>query len=121
MNKVCINGRLIKDPELKIFNNSTSLCTFFIANETLPGKNKNTGLYKCSAWGKPGRSLAYHAEKGSEVSITGRLHQKKNEDKNGNTIYEVSIIVENFSLRNNTGSSAVCGQTAVSSQQGDLS
>ena len=114
MNKVCLSGRLIKDPELKIFNNSTSLCTFFITSETLPGKSEKSALYKCTAWGKSGMSLAYHAEKGSEVTITGRLHQKKNEDKNGNTIYEVSIIVENFNLRKKPESGAVCGQTAVS-------
>ncbi len=114
MNKVFLSGRLVRDPELKIFNHSTSLCTFYIAGENNPRKSEKSGLYKCTAWGKPGRSLAYHAEKGSVIMVTGRLHQKKAEDKNGNTVYEVNIIVENFSLRKKMKTEGANAQTAGS-------
>lgn len=100
MNKVLLTGRIIKDPDLKIFEKNTSLCTFFIADEERYGNNKKTAYYKCKAWGKSGRAIAYHAEKNSKITLSGRLNQRICESKNGETIFDVSIIVENFKIIN---------------------
>ena len=96
MNRVCINGRLIKEPEAKELENNNYLCTFFIANDVWFGQNKKTGFYKCTAWGNIGKIIAEHAKTGTEVFITGRLEQHRYEDDKGNTFYDVSIIVEQF-------------------------
>lgn len=96
MNKVCINGRLIKDPEFKPLENNNAVCTFFIANDVHFGTNKKTGFYKCTAWGNIGKIISENAKIGTELFITGRLDYHKYEDKNGNTINDVSIVVEQF-------------------------
>ena len=98
MNKICINGRLTKDPELKTTENNVSLCTFFIANNVNFGENRKTGFYKCVAFGNPGKNIAEYAKKGSELFITGRLDQYRYEDNNGKTRYDVSIVVDNFNF-----------------------
>jgi len=51
MNKVHINGRLIKDPALKELENNKAVYTFFIANDMHFGVNKKTGFIKVSALG----------------------------------------------------------------------
>ncbi len=104
MNKVCLNGRLTKDPELKSLENDNSLCTFFIANDVYFGNNKKTGFYKCTAWGNLGKIIAGHAKKGSELFITGRMDQYQYQDKKGKTNYDVSIVVEHFDFSARTAS-----------------
>ena len=96
MNKVCISGRLIKDPELKSLENENSLCTFFIANDVHFGSSRKTGFYKAQAWGNLGKIISEHAKTGTELFITGRLDQYRYEDDKGKTVYDVSIQVEQF-------------------------
>lgn len=96
MNRVCISGRLLKEPELKNLNNNNAVCTFFIANNVHFGNNKKTGFYKCVAWGNVGKIVAEHAKTGTKLFIAGRLDQRWYEDKNGNSVNDVSIIVEQF-------------------------
>jgi len=96
MNKVCINGRLIKDPEHKALENNNSLTTFFLANDVWFGGNKKTGFYKCQAWGALGKIIAENAKTGTELFVTGRLDQYRWEDEAGKTVYDVSIQVEQF-------------------------
>ena len=114
MNRVCINGRLIKEPELKSLDNNNAVCTFFIANDVHFGTNKKTGFYKCTAWGNIGKIISENAKTGTELFITGRLEYHKYEDKNGNTVNEVSIVVEQFDF-GAKGSSAGSG-----SHNGDI-
>lgn len=96
MNKVCISGRLIKNPDLKPLENNNFLCTFFIANDVWFGSNKKTGFFKCTAWGTLGKIIAENATIGTELFITGRLEQYRYDDDQGNTVYDNSIVVEQF-------------------------
>ena len=96
MNKIHISGRLIKEPVLKELENNNAVCTFFIANDVHFGSNKKTGFYKVTAWGQQARIIAGHAATGSELFITGRLEQHRYENEKGDTVYDNSIVVEQF-------------------------
>ncbi len=96
MNKICISGRLVKDPDLKILENNNAVCTIFIANDVHFGNNKKTSFFKCTAWGNIGKIIKEHGRQGTELYITGRLEQNKYQDKDGKTVYDVSIVVEQF-------------------------
>ena len=100
MNKLCINGRLTKDPELKKLENENSLCIFFIANNSYSGAGQKTGFYKCTAFGKTGQAIADFAKRGTELFITGRLDQYRYEDNNGKINYSTGIIVDYFDFGN---------------------
>jgi len=104
VNAVHINGRLVKDPELKTFESNTRLCTFCIANDVWFGGNKKTGFYWCNAWGKPGMIIADNAKKGTELFVTGRLEQNRWDDEKGVTHYDVAIVVEQFDFGKNSSS-----------------
>ena len=113
MNKVLINGRLIKEPELKELNGGNARCVIFIANDVYQGQNKETGFYRVTAWGKLARIVADSASIGTELFITGRLEQNQYQDPNGNTIYDVGIVMEQFDFGARSNSSlgdAVHGQ-----------
>ncbi len=96
MNKLCINGRVTMAPVLRELENNNALCTFFIANDIHYGSNKKTGFFKTTAWGQQARIIAEHTAVGSELFISGRLEQHRYEDENGKTVYDNSIVVEQF-------------------------
>ena len=96
MNKVLLNGRLIKDPEGKELEKNNYLCTFFIANDVWFGQNKKTGFYKCQAWGQLGKIITENAKTGTELFITGRLEQYIYENDKGETVYDNYVVVEQF-------------------------
>jgi len=105
VNAVHINGRLIKDPELKTFESNTQLCSFCIANDVWFGGNKKTGFYWCNAWGKLGRIIADNAKSGTELFVSGRLEQNRWDDNNGVTHYDVAIVVDQFEFGRNAAAS----------------
>ena len=45
---------------------------------------------------KTGKIIAKNAKTGTELFLSGRLEQNRYENKDGDTIYDVSIIVEQF-------------------------
>ena len=96
MNKVCINGRLIREPDYKELENNNSVCTIFIANDVFFGQNKKTGFFKVVAWGKMGKIIADNCATGTELYITGRLEQSQYQDEHDKTIYDVYIVLEQF-------------------------
>ena len=96
MNRLCINGRLTLAPVLKELENNNAVCTIFIANDIHFGANKKTGFFKATAWGQQARIIAAHAAVGTELFITGRLEQYRYKDEQGKTVYDNSIVVEQF-------------------------
>ena len=98
MNKLCINGRITMDPVLKELDNNNAMCTFFFANDIHFGSNKKTGFFKATAWGGTARIIAEHAKIGTELFITGRLEQYRYEDENDKTVYDNSVIIEEFNF-----------------------
>ena len=96
MNKIMINGRLIREAEGKELEKNNFLCTFFIANDVWFGQNKKTGFYKCQAWGQLGKIICENAQTGTELFVTGRLEQHRYENEAGTTVYDNYIVVEQF-------------------------
>ena len=98
MNTICINGRLTVDPILRELENDNAVCTLFIANNVYYGGSEKANFLKVTAWGTQARVLAEHARIGTELYITGRLEQSTYTDNNGNTVYDVGIVVEKFNF-----------------------
>ena len=101
MNNVCISGRLVREPDSVQFPSNTNLTTIFLANDVYFGQDKKTGVYKVKAWGKLGDVVAKHCKTGTEIFVGGKLEQHTYQDKNGTTIYDVSLIMDNFNFGNN--------------------
>ncbi|HPG49492.1 MAG TPA: single-stranded DNA-binding protein [Spirochaetota bacterium] len=88
-------GSGVKDPALKELENNKSVCTFFIANDVLDA-NRKTDFYRVSAWGSQARIISEQAATGPEFFITGRLEQHRYENDKGDTVYDNSIVIEQF-------------------------
>lgn len=101
LNTVCLNGRLIADPELKTTPNGDSVSTVVLAvdrNAKAKGGSKMTDFITVVLWQHMAEFVARYFGKGGMIAVTGELQTRKYEDKDGvkRTIYEVIATQVNF-------------------------
>jgi len=106
--KAIITGNLTRDPELRSTTGGSSVCSFSVAVNRVYRDNsgeqkEEVSFIDCTAWGKLGEMISQYAKKGSGVLVSGRLHQRSWEDKDGNKRSSVEIVVEDFNF---TGAAA---------------
>lgn len=100
LNKTILIGRLTRDPELRITQNGTSVCSFSIANNrtyvTGGEKKDQVSFFNCVAWAKTGEAINEYCRRGQRIGIEGRLQQRSWDDQNGNKRSAVEVVVETF-------------------------
>ncbi len=91
MNLVCIDGRLTKDTEVKMFENSDKkIVEFAIANQ----RDKDHSDYiNCKAWDSNADFINKYFKKGDGINITGELRINKYTNKDGENRYETYVLV----------------------------
>lgn len=108
LNHVVIQGRLVKDPELKTLNTGTEVCNFRVAVDRRKEKGAETvaDFIDCTAWGKTAAFVAEYFHRGDGVIVTGRLESRQWQDKDGNNRSAIGITVGtlDFPLGRKTGS-----------------
>ena len=98
MNKVCLIGRLTKDPEVRYTQtNNTLVASFNLAvnrrfvNE---GEEKQADFIPIVAWSKTGEFCSKYFKKGQQVGIVGRIQTRNWDDEQGNKHYVTEVIAE---------------------------
>ncbi len=85
-NKVIIEGRLGRDPELKYTTKGQAVARFSLAIERAwkndaGEKQKETTWAECTAWGRNAELAGEYMKKGEEHLVEGRLKQENWDDK----------------------------------------
>lgn len=96
MNKVCLCGRLTKNPELKANSNGKSYCRFTLAVDRYNGEEKTADFINCVTWNKSAENLKLYMKKGSRISVVGNIRTSSYEDENGNKKYIVEVQCEHI-------------------------
>ena len=104
-NNVQLIGHLGGKPEIKTFEKDKKLATFSMAtNETYKNqkgeKVEETQWHRLVAWGKIAEIAEKYTDKGSEVAVSGKLINRKYDDKDGNTKYITEIQINELLLLN---------------------
>ena len=98
MNKVILIGRLTKDPEVKYTTGSnTALCGFSLAVDRRfqkQGEEKKADFINCQAWDKNAEFIAKYFQKGSKISVIGRIQTRTWDDKEGKKQFATEVVVE---------------------------
>jgi single-strand DNA-binding protein len=124
LNKVTLIGRLGKDPEVRHFDNSSSVCNFSLAtNETYTDKDGNridqTEWHNIAIWRKGLVDVAEkYLKKGSLVYAEGKLRTRSWDDQDGNKKYTTEVVVDNFKMldrRDDTSGSSQMSAPAAAS------
>ena len=100
INSVCISGNVGRDPELRMTASQMQVCTFSVCVNDRR-KNGQTGEWEdvpnwvdVTFFGNRGEAISNHVSKGTHVTIQGRLHENKWQNKDGQNRRKLEVIGE---------------------------
>ena len=73
MQSLTITGGLGRDAELKTTQSGDEILSFSVGSTQGYGDKKSTNWFRCTVWGKRGRSIAQYLTKGTKVTVQGEL------------------------------------------------
>lgn len=99
LNQISVQGRIVRDPELRRTNSGKAVTSFTLACGR-DFKNSQTGekevdFLDCVAWGGTGETVAKYFAKGQLAAVSGRLQIRQYTDKNGQNRRQAEILVSN--------------------------
>lgn len=98
MNKVCLIGRLVRDPELKFTpGTGTAVCTYTLAiDRKVANKDgkREADYINIVSWGKQGENVANYITKGKLIAVNGRMQVRSYEAKDKTKRYVTEIVSE---------------------------
>lgn len=96
LNKVCLIGRLGREPELRYTANGTATTQFSVAASerfTSNGEQQErTEWFNVVTWGKLAEICAEHLDKGRLVYVEGRLQTRSWDGNDGVKHYRTEVI-----------------------------
>jgi|TARA_Y100000310_G_C20700115_1_gene828968 single-strand DNA-binding protein len=93
MNTTLIIGNLTRDAELRFTQKGDPVCNFTVAWNNWRKGDDQGHFFDCVLWGNPAQALAEKLKKGLKVGVTGELHQRRWNDKDGKSRESVEITV----------------------------
>lgn len=111
MNKVCLIGRLTKEPELRYTPNGAAVANFTLAvNRPFTNQKgaKEADFIPIVVWNKAAENCAQYLKKGQQTAVEGRLQIRAYEDNSGQRRWITEVVAERVeflgSKSNNTNS-----------------
>ena len=99
LNKICLMGRLTRDPELRKTQSGTAVTSFTLAVDRDFGNKENgtkeTDFIDCVAWRNTAEFIAKYFGKGRLVVVSGSLQIRNWTDKDGGKRRNAEVIVDN--------------------------
>ena len=112
MNRVCLVGRLTKDPTCEYVNTSNgdvARARFTVAvnrpfgSRDDSGNNSKADFISVVAWRNQAENLAKYQKKGNQISVEGRLQVDNYTDKNGNQVWNTYVLADNIQFLDKKG------------------
>lgn len=100
VNNITVSGRLAKELELRYTTSGKAVANFMIAVDRKFARDE-TDFFNVVMWGKSAENFANFTAKGSPVAIEGRLQSRSYQNKQGEQVYVVEIVANDFTLFEN--------------------
>ena len=114
MNRVMLIGRLTAKPELRYTGSNLPYTRFSVAiNRTFtnPQGQRETDFINVTAWRKQAENVCNFLDKGSLVSVEGRLQTNNFTDKDGNKRYTMDVVADSVQFLESRAQSQSRGQS----------
>ena len=101
MNKVLLVGRLARNPELRKTPNDTSVAKFTLAvskNYTNKDGEREADFINCISWKNQADNLVKYCQKGTLLSVEGRLSTRSYDAQDGTKRYVTEVVTENITF-----------------------
>lgn len=100
MNRIFLIGRLTKDPETKVFEETGKTVTRFTLAVDRTYKNSNgereADFIPIVLWGKRAEVVSQYMKKGKLISLSGRLQTRSYVDNKGDKKYIAEVVTDEF-------------------------
>ena len=103
MNRVMLIGRLTAKPELRYTGSNVPYARFSLAvNRPFSNQNgeRETDFINVIIWRKQAENVCNFLDKGSLVSVEGRIQTGSFNDKDGNKRYTTDVVADNVEDKN---------------------
>ncbi len=94
INKAILLGRLTRDPELRHTWTGKPVCSFSLAINNGYGENQTTDFINCVAWNKTAEFISKYFQKGSMMTVIGRIGTRTWEGSDGNKHYATEVVAQ---------------------------
>lgn len=122
LNTIVIQGRLVRDPELRRTAAGIAVASFSVAvdRDFAQDGKKETDFIDCVAWRQTGEFVSKFFTKGKMIVVKGRLQIRSWKDKDGNNRRSAEVVADNCYFAeskrdNDTGSNSNSGYSAPTS------
>lgn len=104
-NRVQLTGNIGNNPEIKTFENGNKVARFSMATREeftnrVGERSTDTQWHFITAWGKIAERVESELQKGSFVSVEGRITSRSYVDKNGQKKYVTEIVANDLVVNN---------------------
>ena len=113
MNRVCLVGRLTKDPTCEYVNTnngSVARARFTIAvdrgfgsNNQDGSNNKTADFISVVAWRKQAENITKFQKKGNQIAVDGRIQVDNYTNKDGNQVWTTYVVADNIQFLDKKG------------------
>lgn len=96
MNKVCLIGRMTRDPEARATQSNTAVCSFSLAvNRRFKQEGQpDADFINVVAWAKTAEFVGKYFAKGQQVAVIGRIQTRNYDDKEGKKVFVTEVVAE---------------------------
>ena len=123
LNRVCLSGRLVADPELKYLPSGTAVTNLRLASNrtyTSNGERRDEALFvDVEVYGKPAEAVTQHKAKGAFLIVDGRLRQNTWE-RDGQRHSRLLVVADQVSFGPAAGPSANVATQPGGEEKDDL-
>lgn len=103
LNKIEVDGNLVRDPQTRETPKGTPICTFSVATNRYfvheDEKKQEVSFFDVETWSKTAERCAKTLKKGRGVRVHGRLKQDRWEDAEGKPHSKIKIVAEKVEFR----------------------
>jgi len=94
LNKTILQGRLVRDVELRTTGTGNSVASFTVAWSEKYKETETKCFLPCTAWRTTGEFVQKYFTKGQEILVEGTLSTREWEDKEGNKRSTIELTVD---------------------------
>lgn len=100
INQVVLVGRLTKDPELRMTQNGTKVCSFNLAvnRKTQVQGQPDADFINCVAWSKTAELMEQYLSKGSQIGVEGRIQTRSYDNQQKQRVYVTEVVVQSITF-----------------------
>lgn len=105
MNRCFIIGNLTRDPETRVTQSGSSVCSFTVAVNRR-GQDDKADFFRVSAWNKTGETCQKYLAKGRKVAVTGPVSVSTYTGQDGKAYANLEVMAQDVEFLTPKGEQA---------------